>query len=66
MGTAAAALQRLSDSVALHGLRQHKPSQMHVVETLVGVAEVSFRERTRSQAITLNPPQVSSVPAQDN
>lgn len=65
MGTAAAALQRLSDSVALHGLRPQKPAQMHVVETLVGVAEVSFRERTRSQAITLNPPQVSSAVARN-
>lgn len=53
------ALQRLSDSVTLPQLRlQHKASQTHVVETLVGVAEVSFRERTRSQALTLNPPQV--------
>lgn len=53
------ALQRLSGSVSLPALRlQHKASQTHVVETLVGVAEVSFRERTRSQAITLNPPQV--------
>jgi hypothetical protein len=53
------ALLRLSDSVTLPQLRlQHKPSQTHVVETLVGVAEVSFRERTRSQALTLNPPQV--------
>jgi hypothetical protein len=53
------ALQRLSDSVTLPQLRlQHKASQTHMVETLVGVAEVSFRERTRSQALTLNPPQV--------
>jgi hypothetical protein len=53
------ALQRLSDSVSLPALwLQHKASQTHVVETLVGVAEVSFRERTRSQALTLNPPQV--------
>jgi hypothetical protein len=54
-----AALQRLSDSVVLPQLRlQHKASQTHVVETLVGIAEVSFHERTRSQALTLNPPQV--------
>jgi hypothetical protein len=53
------ALQRLSDSVVLPQLRlQHKASQTHVVETLVGIAEVSFQERTRSQALTLNPPQV--------
>lgn len=56
------ALQRLSGSVALPQLRlQHKASQTHVVETLVGVAEVSFQERTRSQALTLNPPQVRTV-----
>ena len=54
------ALQRLSDSVVLPQLPlQHKASQTHVVETLVGIAEVSFQERTRSQALTLNPPQVS-------
>lgn len=51
------ALQRLSDSVPQLRLQQ-KAGQTHVVETLVGVAEVSFQERTRSQALTLNPPQV--------
>jgi len=55
------ALQRLSGSVSLPQLRlqQQKPPQTHVVETLVGVAEVSFQERTRSQALTLNPPKVN-------
>lgn len=54
------ALQRLSGSVAssLPQLRLQQKPQTRVVETLVGVAEVSFKERTRSQALTLNPPQV--------
>jgi hypothetical protein len=40
------------------GLQQQQQQQTRIVQQLVGVAEVSFNESTRSSYLTLNPPKV--------
>eukprot|EP00878_Enallax_costatus_P030504 GHUV01033214.1.p2 GENE.GHUV01033214.1~~GHUV01033214.1.p2 ORF type:complete len:128 (+),score=63.94 GHUV01033214.1:347-730(+) len=52
-GLVMSALQQLTSGL---GLQQQQ--QMRTVDHLVGVAEVSFREFTRSSYLTLNPPKV--------
>jgi hypothetical protein len=42
------------------GLQHHQQQQTRVVQQLVGVAEVSFNESTRSSYLTLNPPKVGT------
>lgn len=54
-GAVLSALQQLSSGLGL----QQQQQQMKTVEHLVGVAEVSFRDFTRSSYFTLNPPKVS-------
>jgi hypothetical protein len=40
------------------GLGLQQQQQTRIVQQLVGVAEVSFKESTRSAYLTLNPPRV--------
>jgi hypothetical protein len=50
-------VQQLTSGLGLQ--QQQQQQQTRVVQQLVGVAEVSFKESTRSSYLTLNPPRVS-------
>lgn len=58
-GAVRSALQQLTRGLQL----QPPPPQpkVRVVEQLVGIAEISLREDTRSQSLTLNPPKVRAA-----
>jgi hypothetical protein len=49
-------VQQLASGLGLQ--QQQQQQQTRIVQQLVGVAEVSFKESTRSSYLTLNPPRV--------